>query len=778
MVTDRFSQPALYAPLHPREVEIIRLISQGLTDREVARKLSLSLETIKWYNKRAYAKLGVSNRTEAVAIASQFNLLAQIPAEPVLDKHHPNHNLPAPLNTFIGRTAEIPEILGLLQENRLVVLTGPGGTGKTRLALEVARAILDDYPHGVWWVELAPISDTSLVPDAIVQALEINLSTNQIAAEVLKRFLRNKHILLVLDNFEHLLDATPIVGELLTVAEHLTILATSRERLHLYGEQEYLVRPLRLPDARVAQSIEQILRYDACNLFYQRAKTVNTGFLIDQVQANAIAQLCIRLDGLPLAVELAASQTRIFSPVSLMERLNSSLASLPDGPRDLPARQRTLRATIEWSFNLLRADEKKLFARLSIFTGGATLDSIRLICSRGISNFMDTLVGLLDKNLVYVRDDPTGEPRFSMLETIREYATEQLENLGEVAGIRQAHAEYYANLAEQAKREIRGFKGKYWYTRLRLEQDNLRSVMAWSLAGEQVNYGLRVIASLRDYWFYTGTAIEGFRWIGSAMKLADIARPELVGGMLLCATHISYRIGDYERGIGWGQCALEIYRHLDDELNVAWCLGILSTLIQMYPDRRQEALAMCQEALRLFRLQGDQPGITQALNSMGEIYRLNGEIVEAKQCYEESLAVALQLGDQLRQSIVYANLSFITYQQKEYENAVRFILSSIRLMAEQDNPYGIATYIPLLAGPMTALGDERRAARLLGASRAMLENIGAGHDPADEPDVAQYEELTRSRLGEQAFEKAWQEGMAMSIQEVTAYALEEIDFPK
>ena len=187
---------------------------------------------------------------------------------------------------------------------------------------------------------------------------------------------------------------------------------------------------------------------------------------------------------------------------------------------------------------------------------------------------------------------------------------------------------------------------------------------------------------------------------------------------------------------------------------------------------------MCQEALRLFRLQGDQPGITQSLNSMGEIYRLNGEIVEAKQCYEESLAVALQSGDQLRQSILYANLSFITFQQKEYENAVRFILSSIRLMAEQDNPYGIATYIPLLAGPLTALGDQWRAARLLGASHAMLENIGAGHDPADEPDVAQYEELTRSRLGEQAFEKAWQEGMAMSIQEVTAYALEEIDFPE
>jgi predicted ATPase/DNA-binding CsgD family transcriptional regulator len=340
-------EPDSKEPLHPRQVEIFRLIAQGLTDREIATKLNLSLETIKWYNKQAYAKLGVSNRTEAVAVASQFNLLAPTPFEAVPIPLRSNHNLPAPINSFIGRATEIKEIQGLLQENRLVVLTGPGGTGKTRLALEVARALVDQYRDGVWWVELAPISDASLVPDAIVQTLGINLATSQPSIELLRRFLRNKNSLILLDNFEHLLDAASLVGNLLAVAPGLTILATSRERLHLYGEQEYPVLPMHLPAAQVVQRIEQILSYDACNLFYQRAKKVKPGLLVDQLQANAISQLCIRLDGLPLAVELAASQVRIFSPVILSERLKNSLALLPDGPRDLPARQRTLYATID-----------------------------------------------------------------------------------------------------------------------------------------------------------------------------------------------------------------------------------------------------------------------------------------------------------------------------------------------------------------------------------------------------------------------------------------------
>ncbi len=354
----RIDQAAWSESLNRRETEILRLISSGLSNREIAQQLHLSPETIKWYNKQIFGKLGVDSRTEAVAKAGEQLLRTEETPNPGLLAANHRHNLPAQWTSFVGRKAEIFEIKALLRVARLVTLSGPGGTGKTRLALQVAHEVVGAYQHGVWLVELAPLSDPSLVANAIAQTLRIVTMGEEPLAEVLKRSLARKDLLLILDNFEHLLPAAPLVTELLSAAPRLNILATSRERLHVYGEQEYAVNPLSIPDAHSTGTTSQWLEYDAVNLFVQRARAARSNFSTDESQTSDIVHICQRLDGLPLALELAASQVKYADLATLTQRLQDSLGTLTSGPRDLPARQRTLRNTIEWSYNLLDEDEK------------------------------------------------------------------------------------------------------------------------------------------------------------------------------------------------------------------------------------------------------------------------------------------------------------------------------------------------------------------------------------------------------------------------------------
>jgi DNA-binding CsgD family transcriptional regulator len=341
--------PAWMGGFSRREIEILNLISDGLSNREIGQRLYLSLNTVKWYNKHLFAKLGVNSRTQALKLARQYNLLQPQADAKEEEKPYPINNLPAQLTSYVGRTREITEIQKLLADCRLVVLTGAGGTGKTRLALQVAEALSTHYRHGVWLVELAPLSDPALVADAIGRVLKVKPSGDTSLIEAVKRNLARRRLLLLLDNFEHLLEAAPLVTELLAAAPQLSVLATSRDRLRLYGEVEYPVRPLSLPDLRQKESGQELLAYEAVDLFIQRAQAAQPSLEIHDANVSAAARICLRLDGLPLAIELAASQVKIYPPSILAQRLEHSLGALPDGPRDLPARQRSLRATIEWS---------------------------------------------------------------------------------------------------------------------------------------------------------------------------------------------------------------------------------------------------------------------------------------------------------------------------------------------------------------------------------------------------------------------------------------------
>ncbi len=685
-------------------------------------------------------------------------------------------NLPATTTSFVGRQKEIAEIKQHLGTSRLVVLTGPGGTGKTRLALQVAGELRSSYRDGVYWVELAPLRDPGLVGDAIAQALKLSASSETPLVELLKRRLAHMNALLLLDNFEHLLPAAPLVGELLSAASQIWVLATSRERLHVYGEQEYPVYPLDLPDLQRDESPEELLAHDAVNLFIQRARAAQPGFDLDEAQKSAVARICVRLDGLPLALELAASQVKIFPTTLLAQRLQDSLGSLPVGPRDRPERQRTLRAAIEWSYTLLNEEEQALFTRLAVFSGGATLDAIESACGHDRpEDLVNTLAALVDKNLVFRRDHLLAEPHFAMLETIHEYARERLQASGEAAQIQARYVAYFTSLAEQAAGQIRGSRQSYWLNRLQAEQDNLRAVLSWSLGGQDILSGLRLAAALGDHWYYNGLAVEGQRWTGLALEKAASAAPGLRAGVLRAAGQLAFSTGDLPKAGELLLRALALYRQVEDERSAAWAMVLLSMFRMGNADKNQENMAMCQEGLEIFRRLDDQPGMAQAFNILGELARLAGDDDAASRYYEESLEMVKQTGERLREGMLYSNLSFIAYHRTQYQPAEQFARQALRIYREMGNEFGMVTDLAFLAGPTAALGASRRAARLMGASQALLEKYGVQHQPSDLPEIQRYLAAVQNMIGAQDLQAAWQAGSSMTLQEVVDYALDEAD---
>jgi predicted ATPase/DNA-binding CsgD family transcriptional regulator len=765
-------QSAWYEPLIPREIEILELISTGLSNREIAQRLHLSPETVKWYNKQIFNKLGVESRTQAVVKARDHRLL--IGDLPSSDEPPPpaRHNLPAQWTSFVGRQTEIAEIKVLLREQRLVTLTGPGGTGKTRLALQAGRELVDVYRHGVWLVELAPLGDPALLPNAIAQALRLATQGGESLSEILNRSLARRHLLLILDNFEHLLEAAPLATELLSAAPQLSILTTSRERLHLYGEHEYAVNPLPVLDTHLDTVPNSWQGSDAVELFIRRARAARPGFVPDDDQARAIIRICQRLDGLPLALELAASQVKYFAPTVLAERLQNSLASLAGGPRDLPSRQRTLYGAIEWSFDLLDEDAKRMFTRLSIFSGGATLETIERVCGDNLVGRVDKiLVSLVDKNLVYHRESPPGETRYSLLETIRQYAQERLASGDEVTLIRQRHADHYVALAEKAQAELSGPQQGYWYRRLRLEQDNLRAVLSQSLAGKDIAAGFRIISALQLYWFYTGAAREGSRWCELAIEKAESAPDHLLAGVYRCAGEMYISLGDAHRSRESHCTALELYRRLGDKRNTALAQIYQSDFALVAPDVRVECIALCLEGITTLHDLNDLAGEARGWNILGEIYRFSNDDRAAEHAYREALSLALKCGDRVRESIQYENLGYLAFHSREYQRAFELSVRAIETLPEQNNEYGLATEMAGLAGPLTAMGAHRLAAMILGASLTSLGNMGIEHQLGDREVIDGYLQRTRQALGDEAFQRLWEAGQGLTLAQAFELAL-------
>jgi predicted ATPase/DNA-binding CsgD family transcriptional regulator len=760
-------------PLNQREIEILNLISDGLSNLEISQRLSLSSETVKWYNKQMFKKLGVTSRTQAVKIASQQGILSARDASPTTEENTARSNLPAQLTSFVGRQEEVQEIKGLLKTSRLVVLTGPGGTGKTRLALQVAAELTSAYRDGVCLVELATIIDPALVANAIAVALKANPIGEISPLEVLKRFLRRKHFLLLLDNFEHLPEATPLVGELLAAAPQLTILATSRERLHVYGEQEYPVFPLGLPDTTThLEPIEKLISYEAINLFVQRARAMQPRLKLSEQLMPAIVQICLRLDGLPLALELAASQVKTYPPPILAQQLEKSLGALPDGPRDLPARQRTLHATIEWSENLLNLDEKTLFARLAVFCGGGTLEAIERVCNVGFGGkIVELLAALVEKNLVITREGQDGELRFMMLETIHDYAQKRFQSSKESQEINRRHAAYYTDLAGVAYQEFRTFRQAYWFAKLRAEQDNLRTALAWSIGSVDITYALRLVEALRDHWLYDGYAAEGRRWCDLILESRPEVPANLLAGLLCTAGILAYSASDVQRGEELLRRSVELFRQSGDERGMAWALTFLAVTGIGSSGEIERYIEMARQSLETFRKLEDRPGMAQAYNILGELARWTEDYEAAQLYYEECLRIVQITGERMREAMQYENLGVLAHYQDQFQLAAEQMRRGLFIFRELGTSYGLAIALGTLAGPIARLGDYEKAARLLGAADAEMESLGTNQQPVDQIEIGQFRTFVREALGEEAFQEAWQAGHDLSIDEALEYAL-------
>lgn len=768
---DIYINPARVEPFTPREIEVLQLISKGLSNREIAYKLHLSPETVKWYNKQMFLKLGVSNRIQAANKADELKLLESDHTFPSQETPHALNNLPAQLSSFVGRKKEINEIKELLKNNRLVVLTGAGGSGKTRLALKVVEELRSGYRNGVWLVELADIRDTSLVLQTIANVLNITDRTDASLGEALKRSLSYKHILLLIDNFEHLLDSAPLISELLAAAPKLSVLVTSRERLHIYGEQEYPVPPLILPDLNSRQTNEGIKNVEAIALFIRRARAVNPGLSLDEEALENLARICVRLDGLPLAIELCAPMVKVFPLSVIAERIEKSLDTIPSGPRDLPARQKTLIKTLQWSLDLLKKDEKRLFERLAVFNGGGTVPALENVCAEGISaDISNILSALVNKNLVFTQERQDGEIHFRMLETVRELCMERLISSGEMEILCERHAAYFVGIVEIAEKEIRGERHEYWFERLRSELENLRAVLHWSLKNQFPEYGLRMVSALMYFWNYGGFIDEGYQWAMLAMEKVSKAPSQYRAGVLRTAGNFS-AFTDHIKGIRFLDEALKIYEKLGDERNAAYCHIILSTIYSDDQKTISRGLVHAEIGLEIFRRLEDPEGIAYALNGLGELYNRAGDYDSAEKYYRECLDISLQTGEKLRIPMQYGNLGFIAYQRKDFHTAKEMSRKAVVGCLEQGNDFGVICYLGNFAGAILEEGSPECAARLLGASEVLLELIGAKRNRGDLQDVLSFTDKCRSQLGDTAFEKAWQEGQKMSFQEAVEYAL-------
>jgi len=689
------------------------------------------------------------------------------------------NNLPAQPTPLVGRERELREVCGLLSEKevRLLTLTGPGGIGKTRLGLQVAAELLNEFEDGVFFVALAPITDPALVASAIAEALGVVEAGDQPLEEGLKGYLHGKELLLLLDNFEQVLGGAPLVGELLSACPKLKVLATSRSVLKVYGEQEYPVPPLELPRPGGLLPIDRLSQYEAVRLFIERAKAAKPDFSVTDENAPAVAEICMRLDGLPLAIELAAARIKLLTPSAMLQRLGSRLKLLGGGSRDLPERQRTLRGTIEWSFALLEEGEQVLFARLAVFSGGRTLEAIEAVCDAEGDLPMDALEGvssLLDKSLLRQEEGPEGEPRFVMLETIREYARERLEASGEAEETSRLHAEYFLALAEAAEPELSGADQLACLERLEAEHDNMRAALTWSLEKEPET-ALRLAVALARFWEMRARFLEGSRWLEAALRQSDRADFGTRAKLLSQAGTFAFYRTDFEHAIVLHGEALELYRQVGDDNGVAFALMCLGAQ-HMEKGDHERAAPFLEEALALSRRIGDKRNTAATLHNLGEVERQRGNYERAKALGTESIGLWREIKDDYNLSMVVGWVGLLEVWSGDQPDLAEGFLNEALALERELGYWAYAAYcLEAFAGLAEARGQDARAARLWGAAEALRTDIGAPL-PLDahrlyKPSMA----AARALLGEAEWEEAFAQGMAMSAEEAAGYALREGD---
>ena len=685
-------------------------------------------------------------------------------------------NLPAQLTRFIGRAAEVTAIQGLIGDNRLVTLTGPGGTGKTRLALQVAAEAFNAYRDGVAFVDLSALTDPELVAPEIAGALQVRAESGREALEGLGDHLRAKELLLVLDNFEQLTEAGPSVLEpLLRGAPGLTVLVTSRIPLHLYGEREYQVPPLGLPGPDRLPDPDALLAVEAVALFAERAAAARPGFRVTEDNARAVVEITARLDGLPLAIELAASRVRLLSPDQLLARLEQRLPLLSARDRNVPERQRTLRRTIEWSYDLLDDPERRMFWRLSVFVGGADLEAIEAVANPDGKLGLDTLDGvgsLVDKNLLRRIETSAAEPRFTMLETIREFGLERLSESGEEPAIRQRHAEHWVGKGQRLS-EVSPAKQAASIRLLEHELDNFRSALSWVIRSGEVELGLRLGAALRYFWRIGGHIREGLRWLEQILELPGAAEKALLRARALTAgADLSSWMGEsgaYAH-LMLAQEAVATYRELHDAAGTADALSEMGIAL-MGAGQEDAAIASLLEARQLNLDLGNRQKAAECTAGLGMVALNRRRPAEARATFEEALAAFRVLDDSYWVAFLERIVGGIDRFESDDEAADKRFRSSLSLAGQHDHLVVVASALYALADLAVARGQHDRALRLVGASEALRDRVGEP-PPQEMEMVGDVRGAASAFLDEGAATSAYQEGRSMALHDAVAYALE------
>jgi non-specific serine/threonine protein kinase len=694
----------LVEPLTRREREVLVLLAQGYSAPEIAEQLTLALSSVKWYVQQIYGKLGVNNKQRAILRASELGLL-ETPSPVVSVNSSPKHNLPFQLTSFIGREKEIETVNRLIAPHgggkrsspvgRLLTLTGAGGSGKTRLALEVAASLRDGFPDGVWFIEFAPLIDPNLVVQSVLTTLGLSEQPGRSTLAIVCDFLQPKRALLVLDNCEHLIQAcAQLVETMLRACPALHILATSREALNVAGERLYLVPTLTTPDPAQAD-LDTLPQYEAVRLFVERAQTALPGFGLTVDNTSAVAQVCHQLDGIPLALELAAARVKALRVEQIAARLaeRDQFRLLTAGRRTSLPRHQTLHALIDWSYNLLSEHERLLLPRLSIFAGGCTLEAAEVVCvGEGVEadNILDLITQLVNKSLVISEREQGQEARYRMLETIRQYASGRLLEAGEDEQLRDRHLAYFLQWSERVEPELCGPQQLKWLDQIETEHDNLRSALEWSLTqtkgGEA---GLRLAGSLPIFWLHRGYINEGFAWLEKVLASRTAPR---AGGLRAKALYGAGFLACWQ-----GDRMATARRRLEESAGLWQTLGsagrtglaqVLATFCEAMRILGDPAAArsLAEEAVLLCREQGDRWGLAYALTNLGVAIRDQEDFALARSTIDEGVALWRELGDLWGLDLATHRLGEVALRQGDYEEARRHFADCLVFARKLGNP--------------------------------------------------------------------------------------------
>jgi predicted ATPase/class 3 adenylate cyclase len=679
------------------------------------------------------------------------------------------HNLPLMLTTFVGRETEIRELKELLASARLVTLTGAGGSGKTRLAIEAAKEVLDEFEDGVHFVDLASLKDPHLVLPTITQSLGIHENPGQSTFDTLAVALQEKHMLLLLDSFERVIPSAPTLAQLLGECPQLTVMATSRANLELRGEYEFSVPPLTLPSSEQIAPLGKLQESEAVKLFCERAKAASFDFALTPDNAPAIVEICTRLDGLPLAIELAAVRMRTLPLRVLLDRLSSRLDILTGGARDLPARQQTLRSLIDWDYEMLDEREQALFRCLAVCAGGFTLDAAAAVAGLSDGEALSGVESLMAKSLLR-HGTSGGDPRFVMLQTVRDYAIEVLAESGELDDARRRHATFYLALAEEGSSELSGPNQVEWLRALELEHDNMRAALEWTHEQDDPELELRLVGALSWFWITRGHLSEGRGWIEAAIKRSS-GRPSLRRADVLraAATYARARRDTREAKRLLDEY-VELQRSLGDDAGMAMALKDLGNVRSDEGDVTG-ARELYEQSLQLWEKTGDREGIAATLNNLGYMASLQGDIDGATKAFAKCIELFREIGDKQGVARGLMNQGAALREKGRLVEAAETLRASLGLWTELGDQWDVSDCLDDLAAVYVKQEDFSVAATLYGGAEAIREAIGAQRPPMEETTYSGWLETTRAGLGDAEFKQAFDDGFGMDMEQITDYAL-------